>query len=118
MVVATLLSPNPAPFDRSRFDAPPRRPVPVPPHIRDLNLGPETETQAGFIQRARVLAFYRTILRGLRGIPDPETRAETRKFVRDEFERHRGVTDIGHIRYLLSRGKTEWESMERHIGGM
>ncbi|KAL2268217.1 hypothetical protein VTJ83DRAFT_3063 [Remersonia thermophila] len=71
-----------------------------------------------FIQRSRVLSFYRTILRGVRRIPDPKTRAETKKFVRDELERRRGVTDLGHIRYLLSTGKTEWESMERYIGGM
>ncbi|KXX79687.1 LYR motif-containing protein 2 [Madurella mycetomatis] len=71
-----------------------------------------------FIQRARVLSFYRTILRSTRQITDPVTRAETRKFARDEFERHRGVTDLGHIRYLLSTGKTEWESMERYINGL
>ncbi|KAG8422007.1 hypothetical protein J3459_010809 [Metarhizium acridum] len=71
-----------------------------------------------FLQRARVLSFYRTILRGTRQIQDPRTKCETRKFVRDEFERHRGVTDISHVRYLLSTGKTEWESMERYIEGM
>ncbi|KAK3904710.1 hypothetical protein C8A05DRAFT_13441 [Staphylotrichum tortipilum] len=71
-----------------------------------------------FIQRTRALSFYRHILRSTRRIADPKTRAETRKFARDEFERHRGVTDLGHIRYLLSTGKTEWESMERYIDGL
>ncbi|KAI0861339.1 complex 1 LYR protein [Xylaria cubensis] len=71
-----------------------------------------------FLQRARVLGLYRTVLRGTRHISDPATRSETRSFARAEFERHRGVTDINHIRYLLSTGKTEWESMERYIGGM
>ncbi|KAI1298212.1 complex 1 LYR protein [Xylaria venustula] len=71
-----------------------------------------------FLQRARVLALYRTVLRGTRHIDDPVTRSETRGFARAEFERHRDVTDLGHIRYLLSTGKTEWESMERYIGGM
>ncbi len=47
-----------------------------------------------FLQRSRALALYRTILRGTRGINDPATRAETRRFARDEFERHRDVTDI------------------------
>ncbi|KAH7320166.1 hypothetical protein B0I35DRAFT_478438 [Stachybotrys elegans] len=46
-----------------------------------------------FIQRGRVLAFYRTIVRGTRRIPDAKTRAESRKYARDEFERHRGVKD-------------------------
>ncbi|KAK3305416.1 complex 1 protein-domain-containing protein [Chaetomium strumarium] len=71
-----------------------------------------------FIQRARALALYRSILRSTRQIADARTRAETRRFARDEFERHRGVTDIDHTRYLLSTGKTEWESMERYINGL
>ncbi|KAK8133226.1 hypothetical protein PG999_001399 [Apiospora kogelbergensis] len=71
-----------------------------------------------FLQRTKVLALYRTILRGTAPIKDATTKAETRSFARAEFERHRGVTDLGHIRYLLSTGKTEWEAMERYIGGM
>ncbi|KAH8129826.1 hypothetical protein ACSS6W_004812 [Trichoderma asperelloides] len=71
-----------------------------------------------FLQRSRALALYRTIWRRTGRIADPQTRAESRKYARDEFERHRNVTDISHIRYLLSTGKTEWESMERYIGGM
>jgi hypothetical protein len=47
-----------------------------------------------FLQRSRVLSLYRTIVRATRRIQDPETRAETRKFARDEFERHRHVTDL------------------------
>ncbi|KAK0610544.1 hypothetical protein B0T17DRAFT_117923 [Bombardia bombarda] len=71
-----------------------------------------------FLMRARVLSFYRTIVRGTRRIKDPTTRAETKRFAREEFERRRGVTDLSHIRYLLSTGKTEWESMERYIDGL
>ncbi|KAI0473582.1 hypothetical protein GGR56DRAFT_676067 [Xylariaceae sp. FL0804] len=71
-----------------------------------------------FVQRARVLSLYRTILRGTGRIHDATTRAETRGFARVEFERHRAVTDLGHIRYLLSTGKTQWEGMERYIGDM
>ncbi|ORY57872.1 complex 1 LYR protein [Pseudomassariella vexata] len=71
-----------------------------------------------FLLRARVISLYRTILRGTKHIADPTTRTETRGFARAEFERHRGVTDLGHIRYLLSTGKTEWEGMERSIGGL
>ncbi|CAH0056613.1 unnamed protein product [Clonostachys solani] len=71
-----------------------------------------------FLQRSRTLAFYRTILRGIKRIKDPTTKAESRKYARDEFERHRNVTDLSHIRYLLSTGKTEWETMERYIDHM
>ncbi|KAI1262850.1 complex 1 protein [Xylariaceae sp. FL1019] len=71
-----------------------------------------------FLQRARVLSFYRTILRGTSHISDRTTKSETRQFARAEFERHRDVTDPAHVRYLMSTGKTEWESMERYIGGL
>lgn len=71
-----------------------------------------------FLQRARVLALYRTIIRATRRIPDPATRAETRVMARAEFERNRHVTDLDHIRFLLSTGKTEWENMERYIDGL
>lgn len=92
-----------------------------------------------FIQRTRVISFYRTILRGTKHIADAQTKAESRRYARDEFERHRNVTDLvcgadspfhlnyapritnmsqSHIRYLLSTGKTEWEGMERYVGGM
>ncbi len=38
-----------------------------------------------------------------------------KKFAREEFERHRAVTDGSKIRYLLSTGKTEFETMERYV---
>ncbi|OLN92814.1 LYR motif-containing protein 2 [Colletotrichum chlorophyti] len=71
-----------------------------------------------FLQRSRALSLYREIIRGTRRIADPNTRAESRRFAREEFERHRDVTDIGHIRYLISTGKTEWQGMERYVDGM
>lgn len=93
--------------------------------IRSYATSPSSHSRLGatlsldhFLLRSRVLSLYRTITRATGRIKDPATRAETRKFARDEFERHRGVTDISHIRYLLSTGKTEWESMERYINGL
>lgn len=98
-----------------------------------------------FLQRARVLALYRTVLRGTRRISDQKTRDETRLFARQEIERHRHVQDLvclplpssppvqqlllhriladrppsqQHIRYLLSTGKTQWDGLERFIDGM
>jgi len=37
---------------------------------------------------------------------------------REEFERNKNVTDITQIRYLISTGKTQWDSMERYIDGL
>lgn len=51
-------------------------------------------SQIQFLQRTKALALYRTILRHTGRIADPQTRAESRKYARDEFERHRNVTDI------------------------
>ncbi|RAH51358.1 LYR motif-containing protein 2 [Aspergillus brunneoviolaceus CBS 621.78] len=68
-----------------------------------------------FIQRQRVLAFWREIVRALNSIPHSPTREELRNYARNEFERHRDVTDLQHIRYLLSTGKAEFETMRRYI---
>jgi len=71
-----------------------------------------------FLQRTRVLALWREILRTTRRIPDPATRAEMRQLAREEFERYRGVGDITQIRYLLSTGRTQWMAAERYIDGL
>lgn len=47
-----------------------------------------------FIQRQRALSLYRSIIRGTRRISDPDTRFESARYARDEFERHRRVTDL------------------------
>ncbi|KAK3674960.1 hypothetical protein LTR78_005304 [Recurvomyces mirabilis] len=43
------------------------------------------------------------------------TRSELRTFARGEFERNKFVHDLGHIRYLISTGKTQFDSMQRYI---
>lgn len=96
-----------------------------------------------FIQRQRVLSFYRGILRAVSRVPPSPTRDELRQFARGEFERHRGVVDPvstcdiesleadvrrlrafgtdrcgceqGHVRYLISSGKTQVDGMMRYV---
>ncbi|KAF2140914.1 uncharacterized protein K452DRAFT_288319 [Aplosporella prunicola CBS 121167] len=68
-----------------------------------------------FIQSKRALSLWREIVRALNKIPPSSTKSELRKFARDEFERNRHVSDITHIRYLISTGKTEFDSMKRYI---
>lgn len=63
-----------------------------------------------FIQMKRALALWREILRTIATVPHEDTRNELRQFARREFERQRNVTDIGHIRYLISAGKTEFDA--------
>ncbi|KAF7913904.1 uncharacterized protein EAF01_000310 [Botrytis porri] len=117
---------------RSHSLAKPRRP--------SSKLGP-TVSLDHFLQRSKALSLYRRILRDCRRIPDAGSREETRRFVRDDFERNRGVTDLvgliplclledvlswsrdgenwrSQIKYLIGTGKTQWEGMERYITGI
>ncbi|KAF7867243.1 hypothetical protein EAF04_005326 [Stromatinia cepivora] len=84
---------------------------------RQSKLGP-TVSLDHFLQRSKALSLYRRILRDCRRIPDVKSRDETRKFVRDDFERNRNVTDLSQIKYLIGTGKTQWEGMERYITGI
>ena len=67
-----------------------------------------------FIQRQRVLGLWRTILRSLYKIPK-DTRGEPIAYARGEFERNKHVSDVSQIRYLISTGKVEFDSMQRYI---
>ncbi|KAM3077995.1 hypothetical protein ACMFMF_004407 [Clarireedia jacksonii] len=44
--------------------------------------------------RSKALALYRRILRDCKRIPDAQSKAETKRFVREDFERNRGVKDL------------------------
>ncbi|KAH7059014.1 complex 1 protein-domain-containing protein [Macrophomina phaseolina] len=76
---------------------------------------PQLDSIMCFIQRQRVVSLWRDIVRALNKIPPSPTRDELRRYARTEFERNRNVTDITHIRYLISTGKTEFDSMKRYI---
>ncbi|OQE11586.1 hypothetical protein PENVUL_c002G01823 [Penicillium vulpinum] len=60
-----------------------------------------------FIQRQRVLSLWREIVRALIKVPPSSTRTELHRYARDEFERHRNVTDV--------TGKAEFDTMRRYI---
>ncbi|KAK6614629.1 LYR motif-containing protein 2 [Botrytis cinerea] len=124
---------NITPTTRAHSSAKPRRP--------SSKLGP-TVSLDHFLQRSKAISLYRRILRDCRRIPDAGSREETRRFVRDDFERNRGVTDLvglvsfclvgrgfessywenrrvgSQIKYLIGTGKTQWEGMERYITGI
>ncbi|KAF7910140.1 hypothetical protein EAE99_011425 [Botrytis elliptica] len=91
---------------RSHSSAKPRRP--------SSKLGPTVSLD----HVCPILYMDRRILRDCRRIPDVGSRDETRRFVRDDFERNRGVTDLSQIKYLIGTGKTQWEGMERYITGI
>lgn len=68
-----------------------------------------------FLQRQRVISLWRDIVRATNEIPPSNTRDEMRQYARHGFERNRNVTDLTHIRYLISTGRTEFEGMQRYI---
>lgn len=68
-----------------------------------------------FLVRQRVLSLWREVARALYKIPPSSTRTELRAYARGEFERNRNVQDVAQIRYLISTGKTEFETMERYV---
>ncbi|KAK3110722.1 hypothetical protein LTR53_014700 [Teratosphaeriaceae sp. CCFEE 6253] len=70
-----------------------------------------------FVQRSRVLALWRGVVRTIYQIPPTSpTRAELLTYARGEFERRRAVHDLAHIRFLISTGKTQLESLRGNIG--
>lgn len=83
------------------------------PSRLSTNKAPPPSLEA-FIQRGRVLALYREILRNLFRIPK-EKREEPISYAKNEFARNKHVTDITQIRYLVSTGKTEFDTMSRYI---
>ncbi|MCJ1402780.1 hypothetical protein MMC11_006001 [Xylographa trunciseda] len=68
-----------------------------------------------FLQRQRVLALYRSIVRATNKIPVSSTRQEMKSFARDEFERNKAVEDLTHVRYLVSMGKDQFKTMQRYV---
>ncbi|KAF2463506.1 uncharacterized protein BDR25DRAFT_107924 [Lindgomyces ingoldianus] len=68
-----------------------------------------------FLQRQRALALWRDIMRSTAGISDAATKRDMQQFARAEFERHRNVTDLSHIRYLISTGKTQFDTMKNSL---
>lgn len=94
--------------------------TPKPPSARKSRLSPNPNlprlSLEHFLIRQRVIKLYRTIIRGLQTLPKKSgQREDLRLYARGEFERHRNVTDASKIRYLVSTGKTEYDSMTRYL---
>ncbi|EME89547.1 uncharacterized protein MYCFIDRAFT_125355 [Pseudocercospora fijiensis CIRAD86] len=82
---------------------------------RKLKMKGKTLTLEHFLQRQRVVALWRDCVRAINKIPPSATKDEMRHFARHEFERFRHIDDLQHIRYLLSTGKTQLDSMRRYV---
>ena len=71
-----------------------------------------------FLQRQRVLGLWREIVRATNHISSEDIRKEMKMFAREEFERYRNVEDATKIRYLVSTGKEQLQSMRRYVDEM
>ncbi|ETN38598.1 uncharacterized protein HMPREF1541_06635 [Cyphellophora europaea CBS 101466] len=92
---------------------------PVRKHSRQTSSAKPALSLEHFLVRQRVVSLYRNIIRALHALPrDSAQRHELRDYARTEFERHRAVSDVGKIRYLVSTGKTELDGMRRYLGEM
>ena len=90
----------------------PARPTPPPPSRRPAKPPPLNLDR--FLQRQRAISLWRSIVRALYKIPKAH-RDEPIQYARTEFARHKTVTDLTQIRYLISTGKTEFDGMQRYI---
>ncbi|KAH6672496.1 hypothetical protein B0J14DRAFT_74765 [Halenospora varia] len=88
------------------------------PASRLGRFGGELPSLDHFLQRERAIKLWREILRGCRQVSDPNTKKETLDFAKEEFRRNKDVKDLTQIRYLISTGKTQWETFERYISGL
>ncbi|EWC43821.1 hypothetical protein DRE_07330 [Drechslerella stenobrocha 248] len=64
-----------------------------------------------FIQRSRVLGLWRDMLKTIRRIEDPAAKDEMRTWARHEFKRNKEVRDTTQIRYLISQGKHDMDTI-------
>lgn len=87
---------------------------PIHPRVPKVQLN-SALSLGHFIQRTKVLALYRSIIRSSRNIPDSHTRRETILYVKNEFNSNQNVKDLKQIRYLVSTGKSQWQRAEKFL---
>lgn len=93
---------------------PPSPSSPSPSKLRTKNREAPLSLEH-FLLRSRVLNLYRTIVRAIYQIPDPDARKDPIAHAKGEFSRNRNVRDKDQIRYLVSTGKAEWDGMRRYV---
>lgn len=61
--------------------------------------------------RRRALSLYRKLLRGAEGMPTPNRRNYVKRKTRDEFRRHRALTDAEEIDFQLRLADTNLDTV-------
>ena len=94
---------------------------PVPLHSKAAIARPRVPAALSldhFLQRQRVLGFWREVVRATNKISNQSVRSEMRNFAREEFERNRHVADLTQVRYLVSTGREQMKNMQRYVDEM
>ncbi|KAK9320167.1 hypothetical protein V1517DRAFT_330128 [Lipomyces orientalis] len=68
-------------------------------------------TLAHFIQAAATRRLWRTTLRTINELGEPELRKDMRIWAREEFDRHKTERDLERIKYFIAAGKKQLEVM-------
>ncbi|KAK9240995.1 hypothetical protein V1525DRAFT_92374 [Lipomyces kononenkoae] len=68
-------------------------------------------TLAHFVQASAARQLWRKTLRAINELSDPELKKDMRKWAREEFKRHKNVTDLEQIKYFIAEGKKQLEMM-------
>ncbi|XP_018599402.1 LYR motif-containing protein 2 [Scleropages formosus] len=68
-----------------------------------------------FLQRQRVLAVYRRILRTIRQVPDEADRRYLREWARDEFRRNKEASNPDAIRMMITQANMHLEELQKSL---
>ncbi|XP_012709435.2 LYR motif-containing protein 2 isoform X2 [Fundulus heteroclitus] len=68
-----------------------------------------------FLQRQRVLALYRNMLRTIRQVPDEADRKYLRDWARDEFKRNKDATNQDAIRMMITQASNHLEELQKSL---
>ncbi|KAK5614396.1 LYR motif-containing protein 2 [Crenichthys baileyi] len=68
-----------------------------------------------FLQRQKVLAVYRNMLRTIRQVPDEADRKYLRDWAREEFKRNKNATNQDVIRMMISQASNHLEELQKSL---
>ncbi|XP_056150314.1 LYR motif-containing protein 2 [Lampris incognitus] len=78
-------------------------------------LPPAAFTLKQFLQRQRVLAIYRNMLKTIRQVPGEADRKYLTDWAREEFKRNKKATDQDAIRMMITQANNHLEELQKSL---
>ncbi|KAL4649044.1 LYR motif-containing protein 2 [Arapaima gigas] len=78
-------------------------------------LPPSALSLKQFLQRQRVLAVYRRILRTIGQVPDEADRRYLRDWARDEFRRNKEASNPDVVRMMITQANMHLEELQKSL---